>query len=166
MQKQRAVESVTLERFGNAACRILKLLQARGKMDERQVSRLAMLPMKDTRELLQALSLHGFAELQEVPKSADRAPARTFFLWYVPIDKCYRVLSRNALRALANIRQRRQEEREKRGALLAKSDRLDVKENASLLSEGEHAMLRELQATLYRLGRAEMDLVELIIALQ
>lgn len=101
-----------------------------------------------------------------MPKSADRAPARTFFLWHVPIDKCYRVLRRNALRTLANIRQRRHEEQEKCGALLAKSDRLDVKENASLLSENEHIMLRELQATLYRLGRAEMNLVELIITLQ
>jgi DNA-directed RNA polymerase III subunit RPC3 len=64
VQKHKAVESVTLEHFGNAACRIFKLLCTRGKMDERQVSRLVMLPMKDTREFLQALSLHGFVELQ------------------------------------------------------------------------------------------------------
>jgi hypothetical protein len=38
MQRQRAIESVVLERFGNAARRILRLLQMRGKMDEKQVS--------------------------------------------------------------------------------------------------------------------------------
>ena len=66
LQKRKAIESTTLEHFGNTACRILKLLYARGKMDEKQISRLVMLPMKDTRELLQALALHGFVELQVI----------------------------------------------------------------------------------------------------
>ncbi|KAI9595422.1 RNA polymerase III subunit RPC82-domain-containing protein [Syncephalis fuscata] len=166
LQKRKAIESTALEHFGNAACRILKLLYSRGKMDEKQVSRLVMLPMKDTRELLQALALYGFAELQEVPKSIDRAPSRTFFLWYVPIEKCYRVLLRNALRTLGNLRQRRHNEREKQAALIAKSERIDVKENANLLSESEHTMLKELRATLYRLGRAELELLRLIVTLQ
>lgn len=37
---------------------------------------------KDVRPLLSAMAADSLISLQEVPKSADRNPARTFFLWY------------------------------------------------------------------------------------
>lgn len=38
---------------------------------------------KDVRPLLVALSTDSLISIQEVPKSADRNPARTFYLWCV-----------------------------------------------------------------------------------
>jgi DNA-directed RNA polymerase III subunit RPC3 len=44
-----------------------------------------MLAPKDVRPLLVALSADSLISTQEVPKSADRNPARTFYLWYFRI---------------------------------------------------------------------------------
>lgn len=40
-----------------------------------------MMAPKDVRPLLSAMAADSLISLQEVPKSADRNPARTFFLW-------------------------------------------------------------------------------------
>lgn len=37
---------------------------------------------KDVRPLLAALAADSLVSTQEVPKSADRNPTRTFYLWY------------------------------------------------------------------------------------
>lgn len=46
-----------------------------------QVSKVAMMAPKDARPLLSAMNADSFISLQEVPRSADRNPTRTFFLW-------------------------------------------------------------------------------------
>jgi DNA-directed RNA polymerase III subunit RPC3 len=45
------------------------------------VSKLAMIAPKDVRPLLSAMSAESLISIQEVPKSADRNPTRTFYLW-------------------------------------------------------------------------------------
>lgn len=39
---------------------------------------------KDVRPLLSAMSAGSLISIQEVPKSADRNPTRTFYLWLAP----------------------------------------------------------------------------------
>ena len=48
-----------------------------------QISKVGMMAPKDVRPLLSAMAADSLISLQEVPKSADRNPARTFFLWSV-----------------------------------------------------------------------------------
>ena len=48
---------------------------------DRQISKVGMMAPKDVRPLLSAMAADSIISLQEVPKSADRNPARTFFLW-------------------------------------------------------------------------------------
>jgi DNA-directed RNA polymerase III subunit RPC3 len=42
-----------------------------------------MMGPKDVRPLLSAMATDYIVSLQEVPKTADRNPARTFYLWWV-----------------------------------------------------------------------------------
>ncbi len=42
-----------------------------------------MIPVKDTRELLYKLFKVEFVQLQEVARTADHSPSRTFYLWRV-----------------------------------------------------------------------------------
>lgn len=42
-----------------------------------------MMAPKDVRPLLMTLSTDSLISMQEVPKSADRNPTRTFYLWLV-----------------------------------------------------------------------------------
>src|ERR1700749_78121 len=41
---------------------------------------------KEVRALLTVLAQASIVSMQEVPKGADRAPSRTFYLWYVNHD--------------------------------------------------------------------------------
>ena len=97
--RRRLLEFVAQERHGAEGVRILRLLLDTGKMDEKQVIRqsprcpalitdsfvqiakVVMMAPKDVRPLLAALAADAFVSTQEVPKSADRNPTRTFYLW-------------------------------------------------------------------------------------
>ena len=98
--RRRVLEAVTRERHGDDGVRILRLLLDAGKMDEKQVrpcfpphetgssivfqiSKVAMIAAKDVRPLLSALATDSLISIQDVPKSADRNPTRTFYLWQV-----------------------------------------------------------------------------------
>ena len=96
--RRRLLEFVARERHGAEGVRILRLLLNTGKMDEKQVrqsprcqpwiadrpaqiAKVVMMAPKDVRPLLAALATDAFVSTQEVPKSADRNPTRTFYLW-------------------------------------------------------------------------------------
>lgn len=97
--RQRVLEALARERYGDEGVRIIRLLLTMGKIDEKQVSALhgqpvlnfhvslfqvgkvAMMASKDVRPLLSAMSSDSLISIQEVPKSADRNPSRTFYLW-------------------------------------------------------------------------------------
>jgi DNA-directed RNA polymerase III subunit RPC3 len=88
--RRRVLEAVARERHGDAGVRIVRLLLQTGKMDERQISKVAMMPGKDVRPLLNAMSAEALVSLQEVPRTADRNPTRTFYLWCarLPLPLC------------------------------------------------------------------------------
>jgi len=100
--RRSVIESVARDKHGPEGVRILRLLSHLGKMDEKQVmdsanvlsflltfdfqiSKVVMMAPKDVRPLLVALSTDSLISTQEVPKSADRNPARMFYLWYVEL---------------------------------------------------------------------------------
>src|ERR1700709_1546780 len=110
-----------------------------------------MLPAKDTREKLALLCTHGICDIQEVPKSADRAPSRTFFLWFVNLEKCYQELLMDIYRSIANVRQRTRHELAARQRLLEKMERKDVSENQDLLSAADKKAIEDLNKKVEKL---------------
>ncbi|KAF9792413.1 hypothetical protein BJ322DRAFT_998384 [Thelephora terrestris] len=157
MQLQ-ALEAACRDRHGNEGVRVMRLLLETGKMDEKQISKIAMMAPKDCRPLLFALSADNFISLQEVPRGADRNPTRTFFLWYVDLRKAYATLLRSAYKTLYNIGVRRQSEAEEPlvKAIVEKSQRSDVSQDVErLLTRNER---EELVA--WEKRRDELTLVE------
>lgn len=76
-------------RFGVPGLRIFNLLLTRGQLEQKQVADFGMLPVKDTRELLYQMMRDGFLSLQDIPRSADRAPSRSFYTWRVDLQAVY-----------------------------------------------------------------------------
>lgn len=153
-----ALETACRDRHGNEGVRVVRLLLETGKMDEKQISKVAMMAPKDCRPLLFALSADNFISLQEVPRGADRNPTRTFFLWYVDLRKAYAALLRDAYKTLYNIGVRRQAEAEEPlvKAILEKSQRSDVSQDVErLLTRNER---EELSA--WEKRRDELTLIE------
>jgi len=87
-------ETTIKERFGVVACRIFRLLVNTPQLEQKQVSEMAMVPLKDCREILGKLLKHEYVRMQEVARTADHAPSRTSYLWKVDIPS---VLSKIAL---------------------------------------------------------------------
>lgn len=163
--KRRVMEGLVREKYGVATCRILRILIERGKLDESQVQKLAMLPPKDTREKLALLKTKGFVEIQEIPRSADRAPGRCFHLWYVPLEKCYEELLVDSYRVICNLQQRKERELQIRKRLIDKINRKDVLENPDLLGEAEKKEIASMDKILERLevAKSRMDSVVMIL---
>lgn len=125
--KLKHVEGVVTQKFGERGCRIFRLLCAKRMLEQKQVADAAMLPIRDAREELYKLMKEEWLSVQEVPKTSDRAPARTYYLFYVDLPTVMKNVTAEMYGSLSNIRARldhelRQEE-EVLGLLDAVADR-------------------------------------------
>ncbi|BGP21127.1 hypothetical protein JCM10213_008960 [Rhodosporidiobolus nylandii] len=164
--KRALVEAVIKEKLGQTAIRCWRIMEAKGKLDEKHLARLAFLSVKDAREVLGRLSSSGFVEPQEIPRSADRAPSRTLFLWFVDFNKVVTSLVAHHYKALANVQAQRQHQLRKRQGLVEKRERTDVREDSSLLTKRDQEAIRELDQTLEALAVAEQRLDEQLFVLR
>jgi DNA-directed RNA polymerase III subunit RPC3 len=147
-----SILALVKSRFGQPSARIMRILLAKRFLEERSISKAAMLSGKETKERLYILLQHGFVHMQEVPKSADHAPSRTIYLWTVPVDRLPFTASERTKKILVNILERIQHERSKYRLLITKTERSDVAANpAGLLSPLERAQLEALTLVLDRL---------------
>ncbi|KAI0693743.1 hypothetical protein BC835DRAFT_1406684 [Cytidiella melzeri] len=167
--RRRILEAITRERHGDEGVRIVSLLLSTGKMDEKQISKVGMMGPKDVRPLLSAMAADSIVSLQEVPKSADRNPARTFYLWYVDLQKAYTVIISNLYKTLYNISRRRQLEEEESvlRAILDKRQRTDVSQDEErLLSRNEREVLARWEKKREKMTVLEMRVEESVFILR
>eukprot|EP00238_Polyblepharides_amylifera_P008931 CAMPEP_0196580510 /NCGR_PEP_ID=MMETSP1081-20130531/28923_1 /TAXON_ID=36882 /ORGANISM="Pyramimonas amylifera, Strain CCMP720" /LENGTH=507 /DNA_ID=CAMNT_0041900391 /DNA_START=167 /DNA_END=1690 /DNA_ORIENTATION=- len=104
--KLKEVEGAVRDRFGASACRIFRLLTLKRQLEQKQIAEMSMLPVKDTRQILYTLLKAGYVTLQEVAKSTDHNPQRTFYVWRVDIPKSVGKLGEETIRAMCNLRAR------------------------------------------------------------
>lgn len=166
--RRRVLEAVARERHGEDAVRIIRLLLDVGKMDEKQIAKQAMMANKDVRPLLSAMSSDYLISTQEVAKSADHNPTRTFYLWHVDLNKAYSTLLASLYKILFNISARRQAEQEEPDvkAVLAKCERSDVAQDESLLTRRERVILSEWERRREKLNVLEMRVEEAVFILR
>ncbi|TNY22295.1 hypothetical protein DMC30DRAFT_445354 [Rhodotorula diobovata] len=164
--KRSLVEAVIRDKLGDAAIRCWRIMEAKGKLDEKHVARLAFLSVKEAREVLGRLSAAQLIEPQEVPRTADRAPSRTLYLWFVDFNKVVTALIGHHYKALANVQAQRQHQLELRRGLVDKRERTDVRNDPGLLTKRDKEQLEELDKTLEALAVAEQRLDEQLFVLR
>ncbi|KAL4927804.1 putative DNA directed RNA polymerase III subunit Rpc82 [Aspergillus undulatus] len=143
LELERIVES----RYGDVALRVLRVLQAKGKLDEKRLQEISLLPFKDLRQVLASMQTGGFVDLQEVPRDAQRQPSRTIYLWFYDPDRIRDSILQDTYKSMSRCLQRLKIERERLRDFLEKTERSDVKGNEEkYLSEGELEKLREWRA--------------------
>lgn len=101
-----------------------------------------------------------------MPKSADRATARSYHLWYVPIEGCYIELLADVYRTIGNLQQRKVEELSRRSRLIDKLSREDVIANIDLLNEIDKAELAKMDKLVERLEVSKGRLDEMTMILR
>ncbi|KAJ5833188.1 RNA polymerase III Rpc82 C -terminal [Penicillium riverlandense] len=130
-RKLRHLELETLieSRFGDVALRVVRVLHAKGKLDEKRLQEITMLPFKDLRQTLAGMQSGGFVDLQEVPRDAQRQPSKTIYLWYYDPDRICGSVLEDTYKAMSRTLQRLNFEREREKDFLEKTERSDVKGN-------------------------------------
>ncbi|ODM19917.1 DNA-directed RNA polymerase III subunit rpc3 [Aspergillus cristatus] len=141
------LEKMIEARYGDVALRVVRVLHAKGKLDEKRLQEISLLPFKDLRQVLATMQTGGFVDLQEVPRDAQRQPSRTIFLWFYDPDRVASSVLEDVYKAMSRCLQRLKFERSRLREFLEKTERSDVKGNEEqYLSEGELKMLEQWKA--------------------
>ena len=120
--KQVMVEGAVRTLVGEQGCRLFRLLcrghalggcttKGQQKYELKQLAEMALLPERDARPLLWKLLNHEHVLMQEVPRSVDRNPKTTTYLWHCSLDKAYQTLERQMFKTLCSLGQRLAKER-------------------------------------------------------
>jgi DNA-directed RNA polymerase III subunit RPC3 len=139
LELERMIES----RYGDVAIRVIRVLHAKGKLDEKRLQEISLLPFKDLRQTLSSMQSGGFVDLQEVPKDAQRQPSKTIFLWYYDPDRVCSSILEDTYKAMSRTLQRIKVERARLKDFLEKTERSDVKgHEEEYLTEEELELLQ------------------------
>lgn len=143
LELERIVES----RYGDVALRVVRILRAKGKLDEKRLQEISLLPFKDLRQVLGLMQTAGFVDLQEVPRDALRQPSRTIYLWFYDPDRICSTILEDTYKSMSRCMQRLNFERSRLKDFLEKTERSDVKGNEDrYLTESEMQTLQQWRA--------------------
>lgn len=154
--RHQILRNVVEAQFGRPGARVMSLLNELGKLDEKQISKVCLMSMSETRDVCARLFAAGLLSLQEVPKSSERVAARSFFFWYVDERKCIAWLSDRLCKTLARLAQRRRHELAREADLMAKALRSDMRNDESLLRDIERLRLQRVRQTVDIISLAEL----------
>jgi len=128
---------IITNRFGTLATRLIRILQEKGKLDEKTLTSSGLLNQKTMRALLTAMNRAGFLELQEVPKGNDRQPSKTIYLWFFDEERCRLRILDETYKTMTRVLQRIGVERERVKGTVEKSERVDVQGREEEILGGE-----------------------------
>ena len=120
------LENIIFSRYEREGLRIVRILQEKGKLDEKSIGSFALMPQKQMRSLLTRMHEAGHLELQEVPRDLQRIPSRTIFLWFFDADRCRRKVLEETYKTMARCLQRIKAEKETIQGVIDKAARTDV----------------------------------------
>ncbi|XP_066539424.1 DNA-directed RNA polymerase III subunit RPC3 [Hoplias malabaricus] len=151
------LESVVQERFGSRSARIFRLLLRKRHLEQKQVEDFAMIPAKEAKEMLYTLLSENLVQLQEIPKTPDHAPSRTFYLYTVNQLATARLLLQNCYKAVGNLIQRRLFETKENKRHLEKSQRIEAILASMQSSGADAAQLTEVEEMITAPERQQLE---------
>ncbi|XP_008430973.1 DNA-directed RNA polymerase III subunit RPC3 [Poecilia reticulata] len=155
------VESIVQERFGSRSARIFRLLLRKRHLEQKQVEDFAMIPAKEAKDMLYTLLSHNLVQLQEIPKTPDFAPSRTFYLYTVNQLPTARMLLQNCYKTVANLIERRLFETKENKRLLEKSQRIEAILASLQASGAEPEQLSEVEEMISAPEKQQLDVLKL-----
>lgn len=130
--RERIHHQVLYDSHGEVAARICSILDRKGYLESDAVAELAMLPAKDTREILHKLYREKYVTLFTLQQSKQHNPATTLYLWTVKREHLGQTVLDNVCSALVNLRLRRQHEME------GGKDWIERAKEAGVTDENDH----------------------------
>ncbi|XP_040189870.1 DNA-directed RNA polymerase III subunit RPC3 isoform X1 [Rana temporaria] len=151
------LESIVQERFGSRCARIFRLLLRKRHLEQKQVEDFAMIPAKEAKDMLYKMLSVNLISLQEIPKTPDHAPSRTFYLYTVKPLPTARMLLHRCYKTVANLIERRQSETKENKRLLEKSQRIEAIIASMQATGAEEAQLQEIEEMITAPERQQLE---------
>lgn len=104
--KLKNAESIIENKFGIVGSRIFRLLILKKQLEQKHVAELAMIPVAEARTLLYRMFTDRIVQLQEVSKSQDHNPSRTYYLWNVNLGIAFDRMLDVLFKTVRNLRMR------------------------------------------------------------
>jgi hypothetical protein len=104
----RIIHKVVCDRCGETAGRVISVLSVLGWLESDKIAEHAMVPARDTRELLHQLLRKKYVELFSVSAARMPTPINSIYVWRADRDRLVTIVTENTALALWNIRLRRQ----------------------------------------------------------
>ncbi|NXM63615.1 RPC3 polymerase, partial [Illadopsis cleaveri] len=146
-----------LHRFGSRCARIFRLLLRKKHLEQKQVEDFAMIPAKEAKDMLYRMLSENLVSLQEIPKTPDHAPSRTFYLYTVNVMAAARMLLHRCYKSVANLMERRQHEMQENKRLLDKSQRVEAILASMQATGAEAAQLHEVEEMITGPERQQLE---------
>ncbi|NWR48194.1 RPC3 polymerase, partial [Regulus satrapa] len=144
-------------RFGSRCARIFRLLLRKKHLEQKQVEDFAMIPAKEAKDMLYKMLSENLVSLQEIPKTPDHAPSRTFYLYTVNVMAAARMLLHRCYKSVANLMERRQHEMRENKRLLEKSQRVEAILASMQATGAEAAQLHEVEEMITGPERQQLE---------
>ncbi|XP_003385389.1 PREDICTED: DNA-directed RNA polymerase III subunit RPC3-like [Amphimedon queenslandica] len=174
---QSQLELVVRERFNDKHLRLFRLLCLKKRLEQKQISDMALIPNKKAKEILYSLLAENFITLQEVPRSNDYAPSRTFHLFSIELNTTTRIVLQRCYKALGNLMTCRKEEGSKNKRLLEKyklwlrqqeafqneEEPIEIEE---ALTPTEREMTENVMKKIAKLEASELQLMESLLTFE
>ncbi|NWI41748.1 RPC3 polymerase, partial [Picathartes gymnocephalus] len=144
-------------RFGSRCARIFRLLLRKKHLEQKQVEDFAMIPAKEAKDMLYRMLSENLVSLQEIPKTPDHAPSRTFYLYTVNVMGAARMLLHRCYKSAANLMERRQHELRENKRLLEKSQRVEAILASMQATGAEEAQLHEVEEMITGPERQQLE---------
>jgi predicted ArsR family transcriptional regulator len=156
------VDSIVTVKFGDVAASIFRLLSRHtsdSPLEMKSVASKVLIEQKQCREHLYGLLEGGFVSIQDVPRTSDHAPSRTFFLWYVDTEAVLTMLEQDYVAQMFRLKVRQRHLLDSNRDVLAREARkLDSRDSAAWDPRPTAEMTRNDAERLRQLREAERKL--------
>jgi DNA-directed RNA polymerase III subunit RPC3 len=148
--RKRTVHQIVHDRHGEVAARVVSILGKKGWLESDNLASFAMIPAKDTREVLHQLYRSQYVELFQLANSRQHNPASTIYLWLVHEQRLVQKAIANVASSLWYVRLRRQHQIE------IGKDWIERAQQADDTDENDHEM-DKVSYEMFCLGLERLD---------
>lgn len=132
------LDTVIQRSVGRTGLRLVRILRRVGKMDEKTLPNIALMPKMDVQAIMLKLQMFGFADIQEVPRDNQRTVNRTLFLYWTDTNRCIDRLLDNTYKTMLRCMQRLDVQRHLEADVLDLVKRDDVRGREKEMIQERH----------------------------
>jgi DNA-directed RNA polymerase III subunit RPC3 len=125
--RETELDSVIERTSGRQGLRLVRILRAKGKLDEKALPNVALMRKPELQQKMLEMQTAGFVHVQEVPRDLKADVKKSFFLWFCDVDRSLNRLLDTSYKAMVHCIQVLEALRQKERDVLETTKRSDVR---------------------------------------